>query len=67
MVLNRKSLYKTISWRIVSIILSFTLSYVLMGSIEAATTFTVIYNVIATVLYYLHEMFYKWLRRKGII
>lgn len=60
----KKSIYKTISWRIISIVLSFVLSLIFMGSVEQATKYTVVYNVIATVLYYFHELGYKWLRPK---
>lgn len=64
---SKKSLYKTITWRILSLIMSFGLSYMLMGSLKTATTFTIVYNILASILYYFHEMFYKWLRRKGMI
>ena len=63
--LSRKALYKTISWRIVSIIVSFILSYYFLGSIDGATHYTLVYNGISVILYYFHELIYKWLRLKG--
>lgn len=62
---SRKSLYKTISWRLLSIIVGFSITYLYLGSIEIATTLTVLHNVVATILYYNHEMFWKMVRRKG--
>lgn len=64
---SKKSLYKTISWRLISLIMSFTLSYYILGSLKTATTFTIVYNILGSILYYLHEMLYKWLRKKGKI
>lgn len=65
--INRKTLYKTITYRILSIVLSLVLSYIFLGSIKDATAFTLIYAGLSTLLYYYHEKFYKWLRRKGKI
>lgn len=62
--MSKKSLYKTISWRITSIIVGFTITYLYLGSIKAATTLAVLHNVVATVLYYYHELLYKVIRRK---
>ena len=64
-VFSKKSLYKTISWRIVSIILAFTISYVIMGSASQASMFTVVHSVVATLLYYWHEVAWKVARRRG--
>lgn len=65
--INKKAIYKTISWRIISILVSFGLSYYYLGSTEEATHYTVVYNGIGAVLYYLHELLYKKLRQKGKI
>lgn len=65
--ISKKALYKTISWRIVSVITSFTLSYHFLGSMEQATAYTIVYNLIGSVLYYFHELAYKKLREKGKI
>lgn len=65
--LSRKSLYKTITWRLISIVLSFTTSYVFLGSLDLATKYTIVYSIVSSILYYWHEMLYKWLRRQGVI
>jgi uncharacterized membrane protein len=62
---SKKALYKTISWRIVSIMLSLTLSLLIMGSWRQAVSYTLIYSALSSILYYYHEMLYKWLRQKG--
>jgi uncharacterized membrane protein len=64
-VLSKKSLYKAISWRVISILLSFTLGYFFIGEVIKTIGFTVVYSIISTGLYYLHEMWYKVARRKG--
>lgn len=64
---NKKSLYKAITWRLISIVLSFIVGYIYLGSVKEAGELTVIYSIISTVLYYFHELFYKWLRKKGKI
>lgn len=63
--INKKAIYKTISWRIISIAMSFGLSYYFLGSTEQATRYTIVYNCIGAVLYYFHELLYKKLRQKG--
>jgi uncharacterized membrane protein len=63
--LSKKTLYKTISWRITSIVLSLSLSYLIMRSFKQALGYTAIYSVLSSVLYYYHELLYKWLRLKG--
>jgi len=65
--ISKKTLYKTVTWRLVSIAVSFVLSLYFLGSVEQATTYTVVYNVIGSVLYYFHELAYKKLREKGKI
>lgn len=64
-IFSKKSLYKTLSWRAVSIILSFVVSYAIMGSVGQASVFTVVYSLIATLFYYWHEVAWKIARRKG--
>jgi uncharacterized membrane protein len=65
--LYKKSIYKAVSWRLISIVLSFAISLSFMQSLETATKYTIVYNLIATVLYYLHELVYKWLREKRLV
>lgn len=64
---NKKALYKALSWRAISMAISLVLSYLFLGSWKSAGAYTLINAVIGTILYYYHELFYKWLRRKGKI
>lgn len=65
--ISKKTLYKTITWRIISILVSFCLSYYYLDSTEKATKYTIVYNFVGAILYYFHELFYKKLRQKGKI
>lgn len=65
--MNKKTLYKTVSWRILSLISAFSLSLLFFPTVKEATNFTVISQIMSTVLYYFHELFYKWLRKQGKI
>ena len=51
----KRSLYKTLSWRVVATILLFIVSYFVTGRIEVASTIVGIEVVIKTVFYYIHE------------
>jgi uncharacterized membrane protein len=65
--IRKKALYKTISWRIVSTLLAFVLSYIYIGSFTEASKFTLVHAIIGSILYYGHEEFYRFLRTKGKI
>lgn len=56
---DKKALYKSLTWRAVSVISSLAVSIWLMGNLQEAIKYTIIYNLINTVLYYFHEMAYK--------
>jgi uncharacterized membrane protein len=58
-VIGRKTLYKAITWRMLSIILSFSLSFIYLTEVNKAMSFTIIYAIISTVLYYFHEIIWK--------
>lgn len=50
-----RSLAKSLTWRVVAIIVTFASIYFLTGEIITATAGTVLTNSINFVLYYLHE------------
>ncbi len=52
---RKKSLYKSISWRIIAIIIGAVVTYVFIGSLEITLEITVIANAIAIAVYYAHE------------
>ena len=51
----KRSLYKTLSWRVFATILLFIVSYFVTGQVEVASTIVSIEVVIKTVFYYIHE------------
>lgn len=55
-----RSLAKSLTWRVVAIIVTFASIYFLTGEIITATAGTVLTNSINFVLYYLHER--VWLK-----
>jgi uncharacterized membrane protein len=63
---KKRSLIKTITWRIVAIISSFVITYLFLGDILQSVSLTILLNVTAVILYYFHERVWnsvKWGRR----
>jgi adenylylsulfate kinase len=59
----RRSAVKTISYRLVILILDFVCVYLFSGKIKVALGFTIVSNVYTTVCYFLHERIWnkiKW-------
>lgn len=52
---KKKSLYKTISWRIIAIIIGAMITYMFIGSLEITLEITITANAIAIAVYYVHE------------
>ncbi len=52
---NARSITKTVVWRVVVLILDFSIAYFLLRDIELATGFALIKLVVATIAYYIHE------------
>lgn len=65
--IRKKALYKTITWRLISTGQAFLLSLIFLGDLKLASQFTVTHAIIGSVLYYLHEELYRWLRKIGKI
>jgi len=62
----KRSWAKSITWRILGIILLFAIAWVLTGDIAQTTTITVVFHGIRVVLYVFHERAWeriKWGRR----
>ncbi len=51
----RRSIYKTISYRVIIIILDFTTLYLFTGKLKVALGFTIISNLYTTIAYFFHE------------
>ena len=64
--LTRKTIYKAITWRIISVALSFALSMVYFGDFKASLWYTLAYGLASTLLYVLHEIAYKWLKKRRL-
>ena len=59
----RRSIFKTVSYRVVILLLDFTSIYLFTGQIKVAFGFTIISNIYATIGYFVHERIWdkiKW-------
>jgi adenylylsulfate kinase len=59
----KRSLVKSISYRLIIIVLDFTSIYLFTGKVELALGFMLVSNVYTTVAYFLHERLWdriKW-------
>ena len=52
---KQKSLLKSISYRIISILLTFVISYLITGSLTAASAIVSIDSILKVIVYYYHE------------
>lgn len=60
---KRRSLVKTISWRITGSGATFAISYAVLGNFTASSTIAIIQLISNTLLYFLHERVWnkiKW-------
>jgi uncharacterized membrane protein len=52
---RKRSILKSITWRIICIIVSILTSFVLTGKWDLAVAIGTVYNLITMILYYFHE------------
>lgn len=57
---KKRSLVKSLTWRVLAVVVTFASIYFLTGEVETATAGTVLTNGINFILYYLHER--AWLK-----
>ena len=60
---NRRSIAKTVSWRVAGSLSTFSISYLVTGSFGVAGSIAVVQMVVNTLLYYFHERIWgniKW-------
>jgi uncharacterized membrane protein len=57
---KKRSLAKSLTWRIIAILSTFGVGYILSGSVAFAAGLSFLSNLINFVLYYVHER--VWLR-----
>jgi len=63
---RKRSVAKSISWRLICILVSILTSFLLTGKWDIAVAIGTVYNVITMILYYFHERIWnmlKWGRR----
>lgn len=60
MATKKRSLAKSISWRVIAIITTFAVGLAMTGSLSFSASLALVSNGINFVLYYLHERF--WLK-----
>jgi len=59
----KRTIFKTISYRVVILILDFTTIYIFTGKLTVALGFTIVSNIYTTIAYFLHERIWdrmKW-------
>lgn len=60
---RKRSIAKSIVWRLICIVVSIAISYLLTARWEVAVAIGSVYNVVTMILYYFHERFWncvKW-------
>jgi uncharacterized membrane protein len=57
---KRRSLAKSITWRLIAIAVTFIVGFVMTGNWQFAASLSLISNLVNFVLYYIHERF--WLK-----
>ena len=59
---NKRSLSKSLSWRLTATVVLGIVSFILTGSIVEAAEITIVYNIIQVAVYYLHERAWERIR-----
>ena len=55
MISKRRSLAKSLTWRVIAVISTFGIGYAMTGSLSFAASLTIVSYVINFILYYVHE------------
>ena len=58
-----RPIIKTISWRIIAMIITGAVVYVYTGEIKKSGEISIVAGLILTLVYYLHERFWVWIRK----
>jgi len=65
---KKRSITKTITWRIIALSSTFIITYLFLGSFQQSLVVTILLNVTAIILYYIHERVWNlinWERKVG--
>jgi uncharacterized membrane protein len=60
LVSKKRSLAKSLTWRLIAVISTFVIGYAMTGSLSFAASLTIVSNIINFILYYIHER--VWLK-----
>jgi uncharacterized membrane protein len=59
----KRHIAKTISYRIISTLIGFTIMVLISGSVEVGSAFSIIELLYKPIQYYIHErIWYKWIK-----
>jgi len=58
-----RPIIKTVSWRILAVIITGAVVYAYTGEIKKSGEISVVAGLILTFAYYLHERFWAWVRK----
>jgi uncharacterized membrane protein len=56
---RKRSIVKSVTWRIICIVVSIVTAYFLTGKLEVSVAIGTVYNAITMILYYFHERFWN--------
>lgn len=68
MITRRRSMAKSLTWRVIAIVSTFVVGFVMSGSLSFAASLTIFSNLVNFILYYLHERVWlkvEWGRVRG--
>ena len=58
---RKRSITKTITWRIIALSSTFIITYLFLGNFQQSLVITILLNFTAIVLYYIHERIWNLL------
>ena len=58
-----RPIIKTVSWRILAVIITGAVVYAYTGEIKKSGEISIVAGLILTLVYYLHERFWVWIRK----
>tara|TARA_A100001037_G_scaffold79513_1_gene71533 strand:+ start:22474 stop:22731 length:258 start_codon:yes stop_codon:yes gene_type:complete len=53
---KKRNIWKTVTWRIISLLLSFSVGFLITGSLESGGLFALFDFCIKSIIYYYHEV-----------
>ena len=58
-----RSVSKAITWRIIAAVITGTIVFIYTGKLKETGEIIIVAEIILTLVYYLHERFWVWIRR----